>query len=178
MKKKGKIHSTGERVTGFAMLFVAILYLIGAFMIAPPTLKQQLGPDAFPKGVGIIMILLACIHLFQQFTGGLTEEEKKEMDEHAKIVGAEEKVEQKIDWKIVLAMLVLMVFYAFSFERLGYAIATFMFFIVGALLLDRRHLLRDSFIAIISSFGLFYLFTIFLHVQLPAGLLAHLGQGQ
>jgi len=62
-----------------------------------------------------------------------------------------------------------MAFYAFIFERLGYAISTFLVFMAGVLYLDRRHLVRDGIIAVISSFVLYFIFTIFLRVQLPAG---------
>jgi hypothetical protein len=66
-------------------------------------------------------------------------------------------------------MLVAMIFYAFAFERLGYAITTFVVFMAGVLYLDRRHIVRDAVIALISSFVLYYIFTTFLRVQLPAG---------
>jgi putative tricarboxylic transport membrane protein len=63
----------------------------------------------------------------------------------------------------------LMLLYAFFFEILGYAIATFLMFIAGVFYLDRRHLVRDGVIAVVSSFVLYYIFTILLRVQLPAG---------
>ena len=63
----------------------------------------------------------------------------------------------------------------FVFERLGYAIATFVVFMVGVLYLDRRHLVRDGIIAVISSFVLYCIFTSVLRVQLPAGPLKFLG---
>ena len=45
----------------------------------------------------------------------------------------------------------------------------------GCLYLDRRHLVRDGIIAVISSFVLYYIFTTILRVQLPAGPLKFLG---
>ena len=66
-------------------------------------------------------------------------------------------------------MLVAMLFYAFAFERLGYAISTFVVFMAGVLYLDRRHLVRDAVIAVIFSFVLYYIFSVFLRVNLPAG---------
>jgi hypothetical protein len=45
----------------------------------------------------------------------------------------------------------------------------------GVLYLDRRHIVRDAVIALISSFVLYYIFTTFLRVQLPGGLLNLLG---
>jgi hypothetical protein len=72
-------------------------------------------------------------------------------------------------------MLAAMIFYAFTFERLGYAIATFVVFMAGVLYLDRRHIVRDAVIALIASFLLYYIFSAYLRVQLPAGPLQLLG---
>jgi putative tricarboxylic transport membrane protein len=173
--KTGKINVT-ERIASIVMLAASGAYFIGAFFIAKPAMKQQLGPDGFPKAIGAVMIILSCIYIFQQFKGHkLTEAEKKEIEERAGIIGAEEKVEGKIDMKTVGYFLVVMFVYAFLFERLGYALSTFLAFMAGVLWLDRRHLIRDSIVAIIASFGLYFIFTMVLRVQLPAGLLSYLG---
>mgnify|MGYP003596319458 CR=1 FL=1 len=66
-------------------------------------------------------------------------------------------------------IIALMTAYAIMFERLGYPITTFVVFIAGALVLDRKHMVRDVFISIVSSFGMFYVFTKLLRVTLPAG---------
>jgi putative tricarboxylic transport membrane protein len=68
-----------------------------------------------------------------------------------------------------------MVAYAYLFETLGYPITTFVVFVAGALILDRKHMVRDVFIALISSFGMFYVFTKLLRVTLPAGPLSIFG---
>jgi hypothetical protein len=47
-------------------------------------------------------------------------------------------------------------------------------FMAGALYLDRRHPVRDGVIALMSSFVLYYIFTVWLRVRLPAGLLTFL----
>ena len=94
---------------------------------------------------------------------------EEEIEKRAAIIGAEEKIEKKADLRTMGFILGLMLLYAFFFEILGYAIATFLMFMAGVLYLDRRHLVRDGVIAVISSFFLYYIFTILLRVQLPAG---------
>jgi len=148
----------------------SLAYLVYAFFIPMPPLKQQLGPAAFPKGIGVAMLILSGIYVFQQLRGGVKEDE-----ERAAIIGAEEKIQGKVNLKRIGFILVLMVFYAFVFERLGYAISTFVVFMAGVFYLDRRHLVRDGIIAVISSFVLYYIFTTVLRVQLPAGPLKFLG---
>ena len=148
----------------------SLAYLVYAFFIPMPPLKPQLGPAAFPKGIGVAMLILSGIYVFQQLRGGVKEDE-----ERAAIIGAEEKIQGKVNLKRIGFILVLMVFYAFVFERLGYAISTFVVFMAGVFYLDRRHLVRDGIIAVISSFVLYYIFTTVLRVQLPAGPLKFLG---
>jgi len=159
-----------ERIASFVVAAFSLAYFVGAFLIPMPTLKQQMGPGFFPKGIGVAMLILSGIYVLQQLRGGVKEDE-----ERAVIIGAEEKVQGKVNLKRIGFILVLMVFYAFVFERLGYAVSTFVVFTVGVLYLDRRHFVRDGVIAVIASFVLYYVFTTILRVQLPAGLLKMLG---
>ena len=159
-----------ERVASFIVTAFSLAYFVGAFLIPVPPLKQQLGPDAFPKGIGVAMLILSAIYVIQQLRGGVKEDE-----EWAAIIGAEEKVQGRVNLKRIGFILVLMAFYAFVFERLGYAISTFVVFMAGVIYLDRRHLVRDGIVAVISSFVLYFVFTSVLRVQLPAGPLKFLG---
>jgi putative tricarboxylic transport membrane protein len=159
-----------ERIASVVLIIFSAAYLTGAFLIPMPVLKQQLGPGAFPIAVGFVMLGLACIYAWQQFRGGTAAgESEEEIEKRAVIIGAEEKIEKKADLRTMGFCLVLMLCYAFFFEILGYAIATFAMFMAGVLYLDRRHLVRDGVIAVIASFVLYYIFTILLRVQLPAG---------
>jgi putative tricarboxylic transport membrane protein len=159
-----------ERIASIVLIIFSAAYLTGAFLIPMPVLKQQLGPGGFPIAVGFGMLILACIYAWQQFRGGgAAKETEEEIERRAAIIGAEEKIEKKADLRTMGFILGLMLLYAFFFEILGYAIATFLMFMAGVLYLDRRHLVRDGVIAVISSFFLYYIFTILLRVQLPAG---------
>ena len=159
-----------ERIASIVLVIFSAAYLTGAFLIPMPVLKQQLGPGAFPIAVGFAMLILSCIYAWQQFRGERTaKESEEEIEKRAVIIGAEEKIEKKVDLRTMGFILGLMLFYAFFFEILGYAIATFVMFMAGVIYLDRRHLVRDGVIAVISSFFLYYIFTILLRVQLPAG---------
>jgi len=159
-----------ERIASCVVAAFSLAYFVGAFLIPMPTLKQQMGPGFFPKGIGVAMLILSGIYVLQQLRGGVKEDE-----ERAAIIGAEEKIQGKVNLKRIGFILVLMLFYAFVFERLGYAISTFVVFMAGVLYLDRRHLVRDGIVAVIASFVLYYVFTTILRVQLPAGPLKFLG---
>ena len=159
-----------ERFASFVVAAFSLAYFLVAFFIPVAPLKQQLGPAAFPKAIGLAMLVLSAIYVIQQLRGGVKEDE-----ERAVIIGAEEKIQGKVNLKRIGFILVLMAFYAFVFERLGYAISTFVVFMAGVVYLDRRHLVRDGIIAVIASFVLYYIFTTILRVQLPAGPLKLLG---
>jgi putative tricarboxylic transport membrane protein len=162
--------NTEERIASIVLVVFSLAYLVGGFLIPMPALKQQVGPGAFPIAIGLGMLILAGIYAWQQFRGPATAEvDEAEIEARAAIIGAEEKIEKKADLRTMGFILLLMVCYAFLFEILGYAISTFLMFMSGVLYLDRRHLIRDSVIAIIASFFLYYVFTILLRVQLPAG---------
>jgi putative tricarboxylic transport membrane protein len=159
-----------ERIASFVVAAISLAYFVGTFLIPVPTLKQQMGPSFFPKGIGVAMLILTGIYVLQQLRGGVKEDE-----ERAVIIGADEKIQGKVNLKRIGFILVLMAFYAFVFERVGYAISTFVVFMAGVLYLDRRHLVRDGVIAVIASFVLYYVFTTILRVQLPPGPLKFLG---
>jgi putative tricarboxylic transport membrane protein len=159
-----------EKIASVVLFVFSLAYLVGAFQIPMPALKQQLGPEGFPIAIGVLMLALAVIYAGQQFLGKKpAKETEEEIEKRAAIIGAEEKIEKKADLKTMGFILVLMLIYAFFFEILGYAITTFVVFMAGVLYLDRRHVVRDGVIAIIASFGLYYIFTLLLRVQLPAG---------
>ena len=159
-----------EQIASVVLILFSVAYLVGAFRIPMPALKQQLGPGGFPIAIGFGMLFLACVYAWQQFRGPVkAKEDEAEIEKRAAIIGAEEKIEKKADLRTMGFILALMLFYAFFFETLGYAISTFLMFMAGVIYLDRGHLLRDGVIAVISSFVLYYIFTILLRVQLPAG---------
>jgi putative tricarboxylic transport membrane protein len=159
-----------DRIASLVLIGFSLVFLILAFYIPTPPYKQQLGPDAFPQAIAAVMLLLSVIYAVQAFRGGVKTDEAR-----AAAIGAEEKVETPADLKTMGFMLAAMIFYAFAFERLGYAISTFLAFMAGVLFLDRRHLLRDAVIAVIGSFVLYFAFTMLLRVVLPAGPLRLLG---
>ena len=156
-----------EKIASLASTVLAAAYLVGAFFIKEPPLRQQLGPEAFPKAVGVLMLFLSLLYVRQQFK----QQPIQDDEERAAIIGAEEKLSAYVDYKTIGIMLALMLAYGLAFEPLGYPIATLLMFVAGIFVLDRNHLKRDMIIALIASFGIFFLFRFVLRVNLPAGIL-------
>jgi putative tricarboxylic transport membrane protein len=157
-----------EKIASLAFTALAAAYLIGAFLIKEPPLRQQLGPEAFPRAIGVLMLFLSLLYVGQQFRP----QPVKDDEERAAIIGADEKLSDYVDYKTVGIMLVLMLGYGLSFETLGYPLATLLMFIAGILVLERKHWKRDMVIALITSFGIYLL----LRVNLPAGMLSFIFQ--
>jgi putative tricarboxylic transport membrane protein len=160
-----------ERTASVVMTVFSAVYLAGAHLLIPiPMIKQQVGPAVFPKAVGYLLLLISLSNLFIQFKGMAREDESR-----AVIIGAEDKVETRADFKLMGTMIALMVAYAFLFEPLGYALTTLVVFLAGVLVLDRKHLVRDVVIGLIASFGMHFVFTKLLKLALPSGPLSLFG---
>ncbi|HEY3310761.1 MAG TPA: tripartite tricarboxylate transporter TctB family protein [Anaerolineales bacterium] len=159
-----------QKIASLAFTALAAAYLLGAFLIKEPPLRQQLGPEAFPMAIGFLMLFLALLYVRQEFS----RQPAKEDEERAAIIGAEEKLSGSVDYKTIMIMLGLMLVYGLSFERLGYPLATLLMFLAGIYVLERKHWKRDLVIALIASFGLYFLFRYVLRVNLPIGVLGFL----
>lgn len=160
-----------ERTASVVMTAFSAAYLAGAFLLIPiPMIKQQVGPAVFPKAVGFLLLGISLCNLFIQFKGIAKEDEAR-----AVIIGAEDKVETKADFKLMGIMIALMIAYALLFNPLGYAITTLLIFMTGVLILDRKHIPRDLFVGLVGSFGMYFVFTKLLKVALPAGPLSLIG---
>ena len=171
MAKKKEIKRE-ERIASVIMTVFSAAYFFGTFIFIPKSrLRQVVGPAVFPKAVGFLMLLLSVIYLIQQMRGLVKEADEK----RAAIIGADEKVETKADIKTMGIMVLIMIAYAILFEPLGYAVTTFLAFLAGVLVLNRKHILRDAIVGFVASFGMYFAFTILLRVQLPAGILSLLG---
>src|SRR5512141_3422966 len=86
-----------EKIASLAFTALAAAYLIGAFLIKEPPLRQQLGPEAFPRAIGVLMLFLSLLYVGQQFRP----QPSKEDDERAAIIGADEKLSDYVDYRTV-----------------------------------------------------------------------------
>ncbi|MCI0478512.1 MAG: tripartite tricarboxylate transporter TctB family protein, partial [Anaerolineales bacterium] len=136
-----------NRIASVAFFLFALVYLAMAFLTIPkPSVLQILGPEAFPKAIGVLMLILSGVYVLQSFRGLGREDETR-----AAISGADEKPSADVDLKTIGLMLAVMLAYVYLFEPLGYPIATFLMFVTGVAILDRRHWRRDTLIAVIAS---------------------------
>jgi putative tricarboxylic transport membrane protein len=75
------------------------------------------------------------------------------------------------DWRTVLTLAAAFIANAFLIEPLGWPFSGALLFWGSAFALGSRHYLRDAVIALVLSFGSWYLFAFGLGVVLPVGIL-------
>lgn len=144
----------------FAVVFASI-YIYATEQFPPLHLSDPLGPQAFPRLLGIGLLLTAVGLLVEMLrarkAGSPAREEKTsgEKHPHAVVVGAT----------------ICTVLYFAVFEWLGYAISTSIYLLVMMAYFRRGKWTSNGLTSVLYSFGSYLVFTRLLLVPLPAGFL-------
>ncbi|MBX3614697.1 MAG: tripartite tricarboxylate transporter TctB family protein [Burkholderiaceae bacterium] len=75
-------------------------------------------------------------------------------------------------WQRVMAVVLLLLAYGFLFERVGFVLCSITLLLVLMTFIDRVDLRFGVPLAVLAPFGLWYMISHWLKIQLPAGLLA------
>ncbi|OES46448.1 tripartite tricarboxylate transporter TctB family protein [Domibacillus iocasae] len=141
---------TFDRYASIVFILIGVLFMVESRKIAASSYGSNVGPDIFPIGLGLLLILLS-IKLFIETTKMKKEEAKGE----------------KPDYKRFLTIFAAAVLYVVLLEPLGYVITTFLFLVVGFQVLEKGRWLKTILIAAGFSFGVYYLFVHVLQGSLP-----------
>jgi len=147
------------------IIFVCILILAGVYFWATtqiPTLEigDPLGPKAFPRLLGIGLLIAAAMLLAEMIKA-----QKSEPDADASGKG------DTSTYKVVGGVIVVTGIYFVIFERLGYAVATTLFLLVMTSYFNKGKRWTNVLTSVIYSFASYYMFTKWLGVNLPRGIL-------
>lgn len=148
-------------VCGF-LLVAGTVVLVDALQLSNNrTGVDPLGPKPVPVFVGSLMIALAVLLAVAVSRGsrGVAEE------------GEDIDLDQRVDVKTVLLLLVVFAANIALIDLLGWVISGALLFYGSAIALGSRHFVRDLVISAVLSVGTFYGFAIGLGVGLPAGIL-------
>lgn len=121
-----------NRIGALLLLVFALAYLRQSFSIPlDPTASESFTPRTLPVGLASAMILLACVQLLLPSAGsdGLV----------ASLRG--------FRWAPAVGLVVLMLLYSLSFSVLGFAIASFLFLMLGFRVLGETRLVVGAAIA-------------------------------
>lgn len=144
------MNKTFDRYSSLIFLALGAAFVIGSYQISTSSYGSKVGPNIFPMGLGIILILLSLRLFYETFHYRNTEDGKS-----------------KLDYKGFLIIFVASVLYALLLEPLGYVISTFLFLLLGFQVMKKGQLWKSLIISAVFSLGVYYLYVTVLQGSLP-----------
>jgi putative tricarboxylic transport membrane protein len=146
-----------DRYASCLFLIIGAAFIFESRKISESAYGSNVGPDIFPMGLGIMLVLLS-IRLF------------------AETFRYAQRTKEKIsyDYKRFMIMFVSAVLYAYFLEDIGYVVGTFLFLLIGFQTMEKGKWLSSILISGLFSYDVYFLFVEVLKGSLP-GLPAWLG---
>jgi putative tricarboxylic transport membrane protein len=141
---------TFDTIAGGMFLVVGMFFIVGSQSISRSSYGSKVGPNIFPFGLGLILVLLALIVICQA-------------RRHAG--AAKEKGVR--DYKRFGLLLLTTIIYVFVFESLGYMISTFLYLVFLFQLMERKRLFVSILISALFSCSVYYVYVIVFQGTLP-----------
>lgn len=143
--------NTKNKKVSLVLLVVSVIYLILSFQL-PSYAYVPVDSDVIPIALGFILLVLSIALFF------IKDSEKK-----ANI--------SKKDLVPILVVLGFILFYIVFLEMLGFIIVTALFIFFCSWYLGYKHFLSNSIVSLVLPLAIYLLFTSFLQIQLPSGIL-------
>ncbi len=144
------MNKTFDKTAASILFIIGAGFLVESRNIADSAYGSNVGPDIFPMGLGIILMLLSARLFYETFR-----------------YAGQAKDKVTLDYKSFLLILLSAVVYALTLETIGYIITTFLFLFISFQVLSRGKLLKSAVIAGVFSYGVYYLFVHVLKGSLP-----------
>jgi len=160
----GGTREQGRSEYGVALFLGALgLLVIVQALLLPESLiaRGPVGPAAVPIVVGGLLVVVAGFLALDVYRGGRGEPEG----------GEDVDLTGRSDWRTVLMLAAAFVSNALLIETIGWPFSGAILFWGSAFALGSRKYIRDAVIALVLSFGSWYLFAFGLGVILPVGIL-------
>jgi putative tricarboxylic transport membrane protein len=141
---------TFDRYTSFLFFIVGAGFIFESNKISASSYGSNVGPDMFPKVLGILLVLLSLRLFYETFRYRAIKRGKEKTD--------------YIKFIIIFGAALL---YVALLEPLGYVITTFLFLIVGFQIMEKGGWLKTVIISGAFSLGVYYLFVEVLQGSLP-----------
>lgn len=150
-----------DRVIFAGILILAAVYFYATAQIPSLALSDPLGPKAFPRLLGIGLLITAGILFIEMLRAG-------------KIKDQDADTQASAEWRhylVVGAAAVWTGVYFAVFEWLGYAIATTIYLLVLTAYFHKGHIKTNVLTSVLFSFVSYIMFTQLLGVTLARGIL-------
>ncbi len=151
----------GNRITFCFAVVLAAVYLYATGQFAVMHLSDPLGPQAFPRLLGIGLLLTAAGLLVETLRTG----KSGSTDGEGKVPG------EGRYYAVVIGATIWTALYFAAFEWLGYAISTGIYLLVLMAYFRRGKWISNGLTSVLYSFGSYVIFKKLLLVALPAGFL-------
>lgn len=142
-----------DRYSSICFALVGALFVVESRNISTSAYGSEVGPNMFPLGLGLILILLS-LRLFwesSQKTAGY---------------GAPENA-AKLQYKRFIIMLTATFLYVFLLEPIGYILTTFLFLFVTFQVMGSKSYLKTILVSLCFSVGVYYVYVGLLKGTLP-----------
>ncbi|HWO97652.1 MAG TPA: tripartite tricarboxylate transporter TctB family protein [Bacillus sp. (in: firmicutes)] len=139
-----------DRYASFIFLIIGAGFIFESRKISESAYGSNVGPDIFPMGLGIILILLS-IRLFVETLRYVQKGKEK----------------FSYDYKRFLIIFISAVMYAYFLEDIGYVIGTFVFLLIGFQTMEKGKWISSIAISGVFSYGIYFLFVEVLKGSLP-----------
>jgi putative tricarboxylic transport membrane protein len=141
---------TFDRVVAILFSAIGIFFIVQSRQISTSAYGSVVGPNLFPTGLGILLILLSLKLLYETFKGS-----------------KEENKEEKPDYKRFAVIFASALLYAMTMELLGYILSTFLFLLISFQTMERGNWISSIIIALSFSLGVYYVYVEILQGTLP-----------
>ncbi|WP_091740302.1 tripartite tricarboxylate transporter TctB family protein [Marininema mesophilum] len=145
------MNRTFDRWASIVFVLVGIFFIVASKSLSTTAYGSGVGPDVFPFGLGILLVLLSIRLFYETFRYQANEQEKV-----------------TLDWKRFLIVIVAVLFYASSLEWLGYILSTFIFLVITFQTMERGKWISTILVSGFFSGGVYYLYVNVLKGVLPS----------
>jgi putative tricarboxylic transport membrane protein len=145
------VSTSFDRYCSLFFLVIGIGFVFESTRISESAYGSNVGPNIFPMGLGILLMLLSLRLFYETF----------------RYPKKSDNTPSGLDYKRFLIIVLSAVLYGLLLETLGYVVTTFAFLLVGFQVINPGGLWKSVLISGVFSFGVYYLFVEVLQGSLP-----------
>ena len=161
MNRVEKVSSIVLIAFGVFVAFYSRRYLKLGIMITP-------GAGFLPYWIGIVLVVLGAIWFVSTFMGRMAPEAGG-AEGGVGEAGGEGAPDRARLLSRMLPGVLIIILYAWLFERLGYPLSTVLFMVCWQKIVEREGWLKTAAIALLSAAAMYILFVYLLRIYLPTG---------
>ena len=153
--------AVADLIFSLGVLALGVFFLVGVFNIRVLPSYANIGPRFFPFVVSLGLLLCGFILLVRALTGKAAQLQQEENVD----------VTAKPNWRSLAFLAGFLLLHLFLIERAGFIVASSLLFWGVSYSFGSRRYWRDGIVAVLLSALVYFVFTRFLNLNLPEGIL-------